>query len=86
MTQEKMRKVITASAVAATLLLVFLLSFLVYQGIQSAVYNKRIKELTEETNRLEQELDSKTKDAEYYESLFGKEWLAYQNGYVIPEE
>ncbi|MBE5740646.1 MAG: hypothetical protein E7349_07365 [Clostridiales bacterium] len=86
MTQEKMRKVITASAVAATLLLVFLLSFLVYQGIQSAVYNKRIKELTEETNRLEQELDSNTKNAEYYESLFGKEWLAYQSGYVFPED
>ena len=86
MTQEKMRKVITASAVAATLLLVFLLSFLVYQWIQVAVYNNRIKELEKETARLQQQLEGSTKDAEYYESLFGKEWLAFQNGYVRPED
>ncbi len=86
MTQEKMRKVITAGAVAATLLLVFLLSFLVYQGIQKAVYRKRIEDLEKETARLEQQLSDATKDAEYYESIFGKEWLAFQNGYVHPED
>ena len=86
MTQDKMRRVITASAVAATLLLVFLFSVLVYQWIQGAVYNQRIKELEKETARLEQQLQEGVKDAEYYESIFGKEWLAHQNGFVRPSE
>ena len=86
MTQEKMRKLITASAVAATLLVVFLLSFLIYQWVQIAVYNKRIKDLEKETARLEQQLEENTMNAEYYESIFGKEWLAFQNGFVRPSE
>ena len=86
MTQEKMRRIITASAVSATLLLVFLLSFLVYQWVQIAVYNNRIKKLERENARLEEQLQEGTKDAEYYESIFGKEWLAHQNGYVRPSE
>jgi cell division protein FtsB len=86
MTQDKMRRIITASAVAATLLLVFLLSFLIYQWVQIAVYNKRIENLEKETARLEQKLDENIKDAEYYESIFGKEWLAFQNGFVRPSE
>jgi cell division protein FtsB len=86
MTQEKMRRIITASAVSATLLLVFLFSFLVYQWVQIAVYNNRIKKLERENARLEEQLKEGTKDVEYYESIFGKEWLAHQNGYVRPSE
>ena len=86
MTQEKMRKIITASVAAATMLLVFLLTFLMYQWIQIAVNNKRIEDLEKDNQRLEQQLDENTKDAEYYESLRGKEWLAHQNGYVRPSE
>ena len=86
MTQEKMRRIITASAVSATLLLVFLFSFLVYQWVQIAVFNNRIENLEKETARLEQQLQEGIKDAEYYESIFGKEWLAHQNGFVRPSE
>ena len=43
MTQDKMRKLITAAVVAATSLLVFLSAFLIYQWITIAVYYNRIK-------------------------------------------
>ena len=84
MTQEKMRKVITACVAAATMLVVFLLAFVMYQVIEIAVKNKRIDDLKEENKRLEQQIDTNTKDAEYYESVFGKEWLAFQQGFVRP--
>ena len=42
MTQDKMRKVITACVSAATVLLVFLMSFLIYQWISIGVYNRKI--------------------------------------------
>lgn len=86
MTQEKMRKMITAGVVAATLLFVFLLTFLVYQWITMAVKDRRIKDLEEETKKLEQQLQQGESDAAYYESVFGKEWLAFQNGFVRPSE
>ena len=85
MTQDKLRKIITASVAAATLLLVFLLCFLVYQWITIAVLNKREKALDEEIARLEQQNSTDQADLEYYQSVFGKEWLAHQNGFVRPE-
>ena len=84
MTQDKMRKIITASVASATMLVVFLLAFLSYQWIKIGVQNKRIQDLKDENTRLEQQIDQNTKDAEYYESVFGKEWLAFQNGFVRP--
>lgn len=86
MTQEKMRKVITAGAVAATLLLVFLLFYLVYQGIASAVYDKRINQMEQEISRLEEEFAENTKSAEWLEKDWVKELLAQQYGYVFPED
>lgn len=86
MTQEKMRKVITASVAAATLLFVFLLCFLVYQWITFAVLDKREKALDAEIAELEETNSADEKDLQYYESIFGKEWLAFQNGFVRPEE
>ena len=86
MTQEQMRKVITAGAVAATLLLVFLLSFLVFQGIKSAVYDKRIKQEEQLISRLEEEFAENTKSAEWLEKDWVKELLAQQYGYVFPED
>ena len=86
MTQETMRKVITAGAVAATLLLVFLLSYLVYQGIASAVYDKRINQMEQEISRLEEEFAENTKSAEWLEKDWVKELLAQQYGYVFPED
>ena len=47
MTQEKMRKVITACVSAATVLFVLLLGYLVYQWVTMAILNKRIAEAEE---------------------------------------
>ena len=85
MTQDKMRKLIVACAVAATLLLVLLLSVLVYQWIKIGVLNGRIEQIEQENARLEETIEQGEKDAEYYESIMGKEWLAFQNGFVRPD-
>ena len=86
MTQEKMRKIITASVSAATLLLVFLLSFLVYQWITMAVLNKRIAKAEEQVAYYEEVIAKNEKDLSYYESILGKNHLAIQNGFVHPSE
>ena len=85
MTQEKLRKVVTAVTVAATALFVFLLAVIVYQVVTMCVLTKREKELEEENKKLQQQIDENTLDAEYYESIMGKEWLAFQNGFVRPD-
>jgi cell division protein FtsB len=84
MTEEKMRKIITASVAAGTLLLVFLLGFLIYQWIYSSVLDKRIEALKAENAQLQQINEENEKDLAYYESIFGKEWLAFQYGFVDP--
>ena len=85
MTQEKMRKLITAIAVAATTLFVLLLAVWIYQWITIGVLNAREKRLEEENAQLQQVIDEKKMDAEFYESVIGTEWLAIQNGFVFPE-
>ena len=79
-----MRKIITASVVAAVLLLVILSSVLVYQFVKIGVLDRRLNNLKEGNARLQQIIDEKEMDAEYYESLIGKEWLAIQEGFVRP--
>ncbi|MBQ8295931.1 MAG: hypothetical protein IJX87_05815 [Clostridia bacterium] len=74
MTQEKMRKVISASVAAATLLLVILLGFLVYQGIRGAVLDKRIAKLETEIAVLEEQLETGEKDVAFYESEAYLKW------------
>ena len=77
MTQEKMRKVITACVSAATVLFVLLLGFLVYQWVTMAILNKRIAEAEEAVSYWEQQVEENEKNAEYYESEFYRQW-AYQ--------
>ena len=86
MTQEKMRKLITACVSAGTLLLVVLLSVLIYQWIKIGVQTRREKELLNEQTRLQTIIYEGKLDLEYYESVMGKEWLAFQNGYVRPSQ
>ena len=68
MTQDKMRKVIAACVSAATVLLVTLLSVLIYQWVTIAVLNKRIKTVETEIAQLEEVVDMKKMDLEYYQS------------------
>ena len=86
MTQDKMRTVITASVSAATVLFVLLFSYLVYQWVTLAVLDKREKELQLEIQKLEQTIQQGTEEAEYYESVLGKNWLAIHQGWQAGED
>lgn len=82
MTQDKMRRIITACVSAATVLLVFLFGFLCYQWITEAVLDKREEKLRNEIAALE-ERNSELEDyAGYLETDMGKDWLAFQMGFV----
>ena len=86
MKQEKMRKVIAACVSAATVLFVFLLSYLVYQWVTLAVLDRREKELEAEIQKLQQTIEKGTEEAEYYESVLGKNWLAIHQGWRAGDE
>ncbi len=86
MTQEKMRKVIAACVSAATVLFVLLFTYLVYQWITLAVLDRREQQLQDEIQRLEQTIEKDSKDAEWYESVVGRNWLAINNGWRQAEE
>ena len=81
MTQEKMRKVIAACVSAATVLFVLLLSYLIYQWVTLAVLERREQQLQEEIQKLEQTIEQGEEDAEFYESVMGKDWLAIHYGW-----
>lgn len=81
MTEGKMRKMITAIASAATLLLVILLSVLIYQWVTISVQNKRIAKAQENVDYWTQVNESAKDDLEFYESDIYKEWAAFKLGY-----
>ena len=83
MTQEKLRRVVTAAVVAGTTLFVILLSVLVYQIITISVYNKRIAKVQEEIADLNTSVEQMEKDLNYYSSELGKCWLAMEEGFVL---
>ena len=74
MTQEKMRKVITACVSAGTALLVLLFAFLIYQWIAMDVYDKRINKTKADIATLEQQINDQEKDLEFYKSELYLEW------------
>lgn len=82
MTQDKMRKIITACVSAATVLFVLLLSYLIYQWVSLSVLDKREKQLEKEVAEYYQKIETGENDAEFYE--LHKDWLAIQYGYVFP--
>lgn len=84
MTQDKMRKVITASVVAGTMLLVILLSFLIYTFVKIGVLNRREKALEAETAILEEMKEENEINATWYEGP-GQLWLAYEKGWTYEQ-
>lgn len=68
MTQEKMRKVITACVSAATVLLVVLLSYLIYQWVAIGVLNKRIAAAEAEVKYWEEIVAKGEADERYFGS------------------
>ncbi len=83
MTQEKLRRVVTAVVVAGTTLFVILLSVLIYQWIKIAVYNSRIEKLEEENKQIEAEIENSEEALDYYNSDIGKFWLAMEKGFIL---
>lgn len=82
MTQDKMRRIITACVSAATVLIVFLFGFLCYQWITKAVLDNREEKLKNEIAALEERNDELEDYAAYLETDMGKDWLAFQMGFV----
>ena len=82
MTQDKMRRIITACVSAATLLLTCLSIYLAYQWITIAVFNHRIDKLEKENAALEEQIAEDSEYAEYLETPIGKDWLACEEGFV----
>lgn len=84
MTQEKMKRTIIASVVAATLLVVTLLAVIIYQIVSIAVTNNRIQKTQEEITALQEVIDKQEKNLNYYTSLLGRERLAQSKGFTDP--
>ncbi len=78
MTQEKMRKLITACVTAATVLFVVLLSFLIYQWIRLATLNKKIATAEAEVAYWEQQVSLSENDLNKYQNETYLRW-AYEN-------
>ncbi|MBQ9730228.1 MAG: hypothetical protein IJV80_05400 [Clostridia bacterium] len=68
MTQEKLRRVITAAVVAGTLLFIFLLGVIIYQTIRINVLNNRIEDTKEQITQYQESIEKGEHDLEYYES------------------
>lgn len=82
MTQEKMRKLITAIAVATTLLLVILLSVLIYQWITIGVQKKRIEKVRSDIAYYEELNETAQNDLDYYSSDLYKKLEAFKLGFI----
>ena len=82
MTQEKLRRIVTAAVVAGTALFVILLAVLVYQWVTIAVYNKRIEKVNGEIQALEESIAADEESLEYFDSDLGKFWLAMEKGFI----
>lgn len=80
MTQDKMRRIITACVSATTALLVFLMSFLIYQWIYMAVLDRKIEKARADVAYWTKEVEENKDNAEYYESVvyLEKAWILLQ--------
>ena len=81
MTQEKMKRTVIASVVAATLLVVVLLAVLIYQLVSIAVFNKRISKIEPEIADYQETIDKQEDNLDFYLSEIGKEHLLYGYGW-----
>ncbi len=82
MTENKLRRIVTAVAVAGTCLLVFLTGFIVYQLVKIGTLDSREDKLKKEITKLEQTLEKGEKDLDYYESEWYLQNEAWKLGFV----
>ena len=83
MTQEKLRRLVTASVVAGTTLFVVLLSVIIYQIATLVVLNKRTAKIEQEIADLEQSIEDEERNLDYFSSELGMFWLAMEEGFVL---
>ena len=74
MTQDKMRRIITACVSATTALLVFLMCFLIYQWIAIARLNKKILKAEAEVAYWTEQCELTEGTVDYYESALYLNW------------
>ncbi len=86
MTQDKLRRIIAAAVSAATIFLVCLLGYLIYQWITIANLNSKVETLETEIVQLEQEIEKNENTLAFYESELGKDWLLIQKGWVDAQQ
>ena len=86
MTQEKLRRVVTAATVAGTLLVVGLLAVIGYQIIKVIVLNNRIKEVEKDIAAYEEEIEKGENDLNYYLSDLYLEEEAYKHHFIYPDQ
>jgi len=82
MTEEKLRKIITAVAVAATTLLVFLVGVIIYQIVAINVYDDRIEKTKKEIAYWEDKNLSDEQDLDHYLSDEYLQWEAFKLGFI----
>ena len=84
MTQEKLRRVVTAAAVAGTVLIVCMLLVIVYQIVRIVVLNNRIDKVEEEIRTQQEIKEQHENDLEYYLSDWYLEEEAYKHHFIRP--
>ena len=86
MTQEKLKRVVTAAAVAGTLIVVCLLAVIVYQNVHMIVLDNRIKKVEAETSYYEEQISKGENDLNYYLSDLYLEQAAREHHFIKPED
>ncbi len=84
MTQEKLKRVVTAAAVAGTLVIVCLLAVIIYQLIHMAVLNNRIKKTEDEIKYYQEQIDGNENLLDHYLSEYYLEQAAREHHFVKP--
>ena len=84
MSQEKLRRVVTAAALARTDLIVCLLLVIVYQIVRIVVLNNRIDKVEEEIQTQQEIKEQHENDLEYYLSDWYLEEEAYKHHFIRP--
>ena len=86
MTQEKLSRIVTAAAVAGTILIVCLLAVIGYQIVKIIVLNNRIDKVEEDIASYEEMNQQNQNNLEYYLSDLYLEGEAYKYHFIYPGE
>ncbi|MBO6263710.1 MAG: hypothetical protein IJ706_08825 [Clostridia bacterium] len=82
MSEERMRRIISAGVSAGVLLLTALLAIMIFQLVSLGVKNAEVNRLREEITRLEEEIDQKNQGIDVWSQEWKVEERARQLGYV----